>query len=110
MRAQQTAVQVVGWLNARPLKDSSPRFAAFLKGLSEAGFVEGGKMMIAHSMGETLQERADDLVRQGVSVIMAGSPPAALAAKSATQTIPTVFTSGADPVKIGLVESFNRPG
>ena len=113
LRAQQSAVPVVGWLNPRPLGASRPRFAAFLKGLVEAGFVEGESVMLElrpGGTGEPMQERADNLVRQKVSVIMAGSPPAALAAKRATQTIPIVFTSGADPVKIGLVSSYNRPG
>jgi len=111
--AQQSAMPIVGWLNPRPLSASRPRFAAFLKGLGEAGFVEGESVMLElrpGGTGEPMQERADNLVRQGVSVIMAGSPPAALAAKRATQTIPIVFTSGADPVRIGLVSSFNRPG
>ncbi len=111
--AQQPAVPVVGWLNARPLDDSPNLIAAFRKGLGEADFVEGKSVTIEFhpgGTGEPLPERAIDLVRRGVAVIMAGSPPAALAAKRATQTIPIVFTSGADPVKIGLVKSFNRPG
>ncbi len=109
--AQQAAV--VGWLNPQPLSSNRDRFAAFLKGLGEAGFVEGKNVTIElrpGGGGQSMQERADDLVRRGVRVIMAGSPPAALAAKRATQTIPIVFTSGADPMKIGLVSSFNRPG
>ena len=106
-------VPVVGWLNPRPLGASRARYDAFLKGLGEAGFVENESVKLELRPGGTdvpLQERADDLVRQKVSVIMAGSPPAALASKRATQTIPIVFTSGADPEKIGLVQSFNRPG
>jgi putative tryptophan/tyrosine transport system substrate-binding protein len=113
VRAQQSAMPVVGWLNPQPLKSNRDRFAAFLKGVGEAGFVEGKNVTIMlrpGGGGQSLQERADDLVRRGVAVIMAGSPPAALAAKRATQTISIVFTSGADPVKIGLVSSYNRPG
>ena len=113
VRAQQPAVPVVGWLNPRPLNASRPILDAFRKGLGEAGFVEGKSVTIElrpGGGGKRLPELADDLVRRGVAVIMAGSPPAALAAKRATQTIPIVFTSGADPVKIGLVSSFNRPG
>ena len=112
-RAQQSAVPVVGWLNPGPLEASQAILAAFREGLGEAGFVEGESVTFElrpGGTGEPLSERADDLVQLGVAVIMAGSPPAALAAKRATQTIPIVFTSGADPVKIGLVSSFNRPG
>ncbi len=105
---------VVGWLNPQPLATSRKHLDGFRKGLGEAGFVEGKNVMIelrpADGTRARLPALADDLVRRGVAVIMAGSPPAALAAKRATQTIPIVFTSGADPVKIGLVSSFNRPG
>ncbi len=113
VQAQQSAMPIVGWLNPRPFKASRPIFNGFRKGLGEAGFVEGKSVTIElrpGGVGQSLQERADDLVRRGVAVIMAGSPPAALAAKRATQTISIVFTSGADPVRIGLVSSFNRPG
>lgn len=112
-RAQQSTLPVVGWLNPRTLNSSQNDLAAFRDGLSEAGFVEGQTVTLElrpGGTGQPLPERADDLVRRGVAVIMAGSPPAALAAKRATQTIPIVFTSGADPVRIGLVSSFNRPG
>jgi len=112
-QAQQSAMPVVGWLNPQPLATSRKHFEGFRKGLGEAGFVEGKNVMIKlrpGGGGQSLQERADDLVRRGVAAIMAGAPPAALAAKRATQTIPIVFTSGADPVRIGLVSSYNRPG
>ena len=113
-QAQQSAMPIVGWLNPQPLSSSRQLLDGFRKGLGEAGFVEGKNVMIelrpANGKRGRLPALADDLVRRGVSVIMAGSPPAALAAKRATQTIPIVFTSGADPVKIGLVSSYNRPG
>jgi putative ABC transport system substrate-binding protein len=112
--AQQSAMPVVGWLNPQPLSSSQPLLNGFRKGLSEAGFVEGKSVTIEFRPADGERGRlpalAADLVRRGVAAIMAGSPPAALAAKRATQNIPIVFTSGADPVKIGLVSSYNRPG
>ncbi len=114
VRAQQSAKPVVGWMHPRSLNASRHFLGGLRKGLGEAGFVEGKNVMIelrpADGKRARLPALADDLVRRGVSVIMAGSAPAALAAKRATQTIPVVFTSGTDPVKIGLVSSFNRPG
>jgi putative ABC transport system substrate-binding protein len=87
---------------------------AFRKGLAEGAFVDGENVMVELRQGNGKVDRlpglADDLVQKEVAVIMAGSPPAALAAQGATQTIPIVFTSGADPMEIGLVKSFNRPG
>lgn len=114
LSAQQPAVPVVGWLNPQPLSSSQHLFKGFIQGLREGGFVDGKNVKIelrpANGKRKRLPELAADLVRLGVSVIMAGSPPAALAAQRATKTIPIVFTSGADPVKIGLVSSYRRPG
>ncbi len=86
-QAQQSAMPIVGWLNPQPLASSRPNLAGFRKGLGEAGFVEGKNVTIelrpADGKRARLPALADDLVRRGVAVIMAGSPPAALAAKRA---------------------------
>jgi putative ABC transport system substrate-binding protein len=112
--AQQPAVPIVGWLNPQPLSSSQHLFNGFRQGLREGGFVNGKNVKIelrpANGKRKRLPALAADLVRLGASVIMAGSPPAALAAQRATKTIPIVFTSGADPVRIGLVSSYTRPG
>ena len=112
--AQQPAMPVVGWLSFQSLDAAQHFIAAFRKGLGAAGFIEGKNVTVEYHWGdgrpERMPELAADLVRRRVGVIMAATPPAALAAKRATQTIPIVFTSGADPVRIGLVSSFNRPG
>jgi putative tryptophan/tyrosine transport system substrate-binding protein len=115
-RAQQPAMPVVGWLNSGPAGD--PYFmslaSAFQAALKDAGYVEGQNVAIDFLWGEgqynRLSELAAELVAKRVDVIMAGGPPAAAAAKAATQTIPIIFTSGDDPVRLGLVASLSRPG
>jgi putative ABC transport system substrate-binding protein len=104
---------VIGFLSAGSPGAFEPFVVAFRQGLGEIGFVEG-RVAIEHRWAEGQNDRlpalVDDLVRARVTVIVAGGPPAALAAKAATTTIPVVFTSGADPVKLGLVASYSRPG
>ena len=112
-RAQQPAMPVIGLLSASsPGED--PRLAAFQQGLNETGFVLGRNVAIKYRYAEgrygRLPEMAKEFVTGSVAVIIATSLPSALAAKAATATIPIVFTSGADPVQLGLVESLNRPG
>jgi putative tryptophan/tyrosine transport system substrate-binding protein len=113
-RAQQHRTPVVGWLHSASAEFTVPLVAAFRKGLSEVGFAERQNVSIeyrhANGQYERLSGMAGDLARRRVDVIFAGSPPAALAAKVATTTIPIVFVVGLDPVAAGLVGSFNQPG
>src|SRR5262245_28008871 len=112
--AQQSRAPVVGWLHSASAGFTVPLVAAFRKGLSEAGFTENQNVLIeyrhANGQYEQLSKVAGELARRPVDVIFAGAPPAALAAKTATTTIPIVFVVGLDPVAAGLVGSFNRPG
>jgi len=114
-RAQQPTFPVIGFLNHGAPEASVQLVAAFRKGLSETGFVEGQNVAIdfrwAHNEIDRVPELAADLVRRRVAVIATPiSTPASLAAKVATSTIPIVFGVGGDPVQAGLVASFNRPG
>src|SRR5215510_4403438 len=108
----QQAVPVIGFLHGSGL--NAPLVEAFRRGLSETGFFEGRNIAIEYRWAEGQYDRlpglAGDLVRRKVSAIVsAGGDPAAQAAKTATATIPIVFVTGVDPVKVGLVSSFNRP-
>jgi putative ABC transport system substrate-binding protein len=114
-RAQRAAMPVVGFLYIGAREASANLVASFHKGLSESGYIEGRNVAVEYRFAgndlNRLQEFAADLVRSRVAVIAApASMAAALAAKSATATIPIVFQIGGDPVQSGLVASLNRPG
>ena len=112
-RAQQPAMPVIGFLSGRSRDDSAQVVAALRRGLGESGLIEGQNVFIEFrwSRGDytALSTLAAELVSRPVSVLVGASPPAALAAKAATSTIPIIFVS-TDPVKSGLVASLNRPG
>jgi putative ABC transport system substrate-binding protein len=114
-RGQQATIPVVGFMSARSPEDSAHLVAAFRRGLGEGGFVEGQNVALefrwARGQYDRLPALAAELVSRGVAVLVAvGGDPSPVAAKQATSIIPIVFGIGDDPVKAGLVESFNRPG
>jgi putative ABC transport system substrate-binding protein len=113
--AQRPTLPVIGFVHLTSLEETQQYLAAFIRGLADAGFTEGKNVLIEYRWGEGHNDRLPsliaELVQRQVSVIVVlESTLGALAAKAATRTIPIVFMQGADPVRIGLVESLSKPG
>jgi putative ABC transport system substrate-binding protein len=113
-RAQRQAVPVIGYFSGRSPEAEAPLRVPFLKALETSGFTVGSNVAIEYRFAEgqddLLPLLAAELVRRQVAMLVATDRPSAQAAKAATETIPIVFTSGFDPVQLGLVASINRPG
>jgi putative ABC transport system substrate-binding protein len=114
VRAQQPAMPVIGYLSSLGQAISVRFDAAFRRGLSEMGYFEGQNVSVEYrwitERYDALPTMAADLVQRQATVIFALGPPAVLAAKAASGTVPIVFVTGADPLKFGFVASFNKPG
>jgi putative tryptophan/tyrosine transport system substrate-binding protein len=113
-RAQQATSPVIGFIGVTSHEEWRDYVAAFHRGLNDTGYVEGRNVTMEYRWAEGRYDRlpamASDLVGRKADVIVAIAPPAALAAKAATRTIPIVFFMGSDPVELGLVASLSRPG
>jgi putative tryptophan/tyrosine transport system substrate-binding protein len=114
VRAQQSSMPVIGYLGPGSAQSDAFRVTGFRQGLKEAGYVEGQNLKIEYRWAEDHYDRlpamAADLVRRQVAVIVVTSASASLAAKAATKTLPIVFETAGDPVKLGFVGSLSRPG
>jgi ABC-type uncharacterized transport system substrate-binding protein len=115
LRAQQPVMPVVGILGGVSAEKYVPYVAAFRQGLTDTGYVEGQNVAIEYRSADGQYDRMPVLVANLIqhpvtAIVIFGITPAALAAKAATTTIPIVFLTGADTVKLGLVASLNRPG
>jgi putative tryptophan/tyrosine transport system substrate-binding protein len=113
-RAQQSTMPVIGYLSSLGQAISVRFDAAFRRGLSDLGYVEGQNVSVEYhwitDRYDALPAMAADLVQRQVAVIFAVGPPAVLAAKAASPAMPTIFVTGADPLRFGFVASFNKPG
>jgi putative tryptophan/tyrosine transport system substrate-binding protein len=114
VRAQQPATTVIGFLGSASAQSFTPQLDGFRKGLGDAGYVESRNVVVEYRWAEDHYDRlptlAAELVQRRVDMILASGPPAAIAAKAVTGTIPVVFVVGFDPVGAGLVASLSRPG
>ena len=114
IRAQQSSTPVIGYLSTLSEAQVKGSVDAFRRGLNDTGFIEGRNIVVEYHYAEGQYERlpalAAELVARPVSLIVAQAPPAAMAAKAATATIPIVFVVGLDPVAAGLVLNLNNPG
>jgi putative tryptophan/tyrosine transport system substrate-binding protein len=112
--AQQAVMPVIGFLDSRLPDAITDRLRAFRQGLKDVGYVEGENLAIvyrlANNQDDRLPELAADLARRGVAVIATAGTPSTFAAKAASTTIPIVFLTGDDPVRLGFVTSLSRPG